>query len=332
MGLFDTLNRNTRTEAIKIMADTESWYAEDKHRVNQDVIKRFADSNFPLDQLAVALAYTGEGAKYRLNAINYFERYFKRPAVIPVYSNRLINGHPAPYFSDWTLYTTLGELYAAESMLDKAIDCYQKAIETTGGSNSSDYIRIGSLYERKDINLAIKYYESLKTQPKIWSRHERSLSQAYDELSRKQTCFKTTTTKPALNDYDAFKNSEFSHKEGDKMFCKYCGQKIESTAAYCSYCGARQNNAEIEQQPIVINNVIQSAALDATTSEKSKIAALVLCIFLGGLGVHRFYVGKIGTGILWLLTAGVFGIGWIIDIIMILCNGFKDSHDMPLCK
>ena len=59
---------------------------------------------------------------------------------------------------------------------------------------------------------------------------------------------------------------------------------------------------------------------------KSKITALLLCIFLGGLGVHRFYVGKIGTGIVWLLTGGVFGIGWLVDIIMIAVGKFKDKQ------
>lgn len=63
---------------------------------------------------------------------------------------------------------------------------------------------------------------------------------------------------------------------------------------------------------------------------KSRLATLLLCIFLGYLGVHRFYVGKIGTGILWLLTGGVFGIGIIIDIIMIATNSFTDGEGMPL--
>ena len=58
--------------------------------------------------------------------------------------------------------------------------------------------------------------------------------------------------------------------------------------------------------------------------------ALLLCLFLGGLGIHRFYVGKIGTGILWLLTGGLFGIGWLVDLIVIIVGGFRDKANMPL--
>ncbi len=65
-------------------------------------------------------------------------------------------------------------------------------------------------------------------------------------------------------------------------------------------------------------------------SEKNWVTALLLCIFLGGIGAHRFYVGKIGTGILYLFTAGLLGIGWIVDLILILVGKFKDKEGKML--
>lgn len=61
-------------------------------------------------------------------------------------------------------------------------------------------------------------------------------------------------------------------------------------------------------------------------SRKDWLAALLLSIFVGCLGIHRFYVGKIGTGIIWFLTGGILGVGWIIDIIIIACGSFRDSY------
>ena len=61
-------------------------------------------------------------------------------------------------------------------------------------------------------------------------------------------------------------------------------------------------------------------------SEKEFVVTILLCYFLGGLGVHRFYVGKIGTGIVMLLTLGGLGIWTIIDFIIIATGNFKDSE------
>lgn len=62
------------------------------------------------------------------------------------------------------------------------------------------------------------------------------------------------------------------------------------------------------------------------TSHKSRKVALILCIFLGFLGFHNFYVGRYGRGFLFMFTAGFFGFGWMLDIIKILLGRFRDQY------
>lgn len=71
-------------------------------------------------------------------------------------------------------------------------------------------------------------------------------------------------------------------------------------------------------------------------SQKSRLAALLLAVFLGGFGLHRIYVGRVGTGLVQLiLTLTIIGsiitVVWVIfDIIYILLGTFKDKHGLPL--
>jgi len=68
----------------------------------------------------------------------------------------------------------------------------------------------------------------------------------------------------------------------------------------------------------------------AGKSDKSNTVALLFCFFLGFLGIHRFYVGKIGTGVLMLLTLGGLGIWNLIDFIIIVMQKFEDSDGNTL--
>ena len=102
------------------------------------------------------------------------------------------------------------------------------------------------------------------------------------------------------------------------MFCQNCGKEIYDGAVVCTFCGCATKNAYANQ-----NNVNAS---NGDYSEKDWLVTLLLCLFLGGIGIHRFYAGKTGTGILWLLTLGCFGIGTLIDLIMILTGSFTDGN------
>lgn len=65
---------------------------------------------------------------------------------------------------------------------------------------------------------------------------------------------------------------------------------------------------------------------------KDWLVTLLLCLFVGGLGVHRFYVGKTGTGIAMIFTLGGCGIWALIDLIMIITGSFKDAQGQPLVR
>lgn len=70
----------------------------------------------------------------------------------------------------------------------------------------------------------------------------------------------------------------------------------------------------------------------STPSDRSRLVALILGVLLGFLGAHRFYVGKIGTGVLWFCTGGALVVGWIVDVARILDGSFEDEKGRKLSR
>ena len=124
-------------------------------------------------------------------------------------------------------------------------------------------------------------------------------------------------------------NIQTYQKQPDEIFCSSCGKPIKKEAEICVYCGVRQINNSNEK------------------SEKNWTTCLLLCIFLGTFGGHRFYAGRIASAIMILLFTVVvmpilsivslfllapflliaLGIIWIIDIIIIATGNLKDSNN-----
>jgi len=114
-------------------------------------------------------------------------------------------------------------------------------------------------------------------------------------------------------------------------FCPSCGSVIPSAAVICTNCGCQAGTLQapvqqpMMQQPMPNMMMYQqpNAALNANgvyRAPKDKWVAFLLCLFLGFLGGHKYYEGKVGLGLLYLFTGGLFGIGWLIDLILILCK------------
>ncbi len=112
----------------------------------------------------------------------------------------------------------------------------------------------------------------------------------------------------------------------ETKFCHHCGAEIDKDCIICPKCGKQVEQVKQEQPQIVINNANNNTNTNVNANtgrprkECNKWVAFFLCLFLGFLGGHKFYEGKIGMGILYICTAGLFGIGIIVDLITILCK------------
>lgn len=98
------------------------------------------------------------------------------------------------------------------------------------------------------------------------------------------------------------------------MYCQKCGKEIPDQASFCPSCG----------HPTRATATATAAAAGRSVSPYSRLVALLLCLFLGCIGVHRFYVGKIGTGVAMIFTLGGLGIWALVDFIMIAAGAFTD--------
>mgnify|MGYP004649106445 CR=1 FL=1 len=104
-------------------------------------------------------------------------------------------------------------------------------------------------------------------------------------------------------------NTQPYQKQLDEIFCSSCGKPIKKEVEICVFCGVRVKLYGGEN-----------------TYDKDWTTCLLLCLFLGAFGGHRFYVGKTASAILYLFTLGGFVIGAFIDLICIISGTFRDNE------
>ncbi len=112
--------------------------------------------------------------------------------------------------------------------------------------------------------------------------------------------------------------------------------------SYASDAGANEKTASaimdedtfnklMDQNP-ALKQAVEAAAAKKKVSPYDWFTTILLAILVGGFGVHRFYVGKMDTGLIWLLTGGCLGIGVIYDVIMIATGQFTDGNGLPIVR
>ena len=99
------------------------------------------------------------------------------------------------------------------------------------------------------------------------------------------------------------------------VYCQKCGAPMGADDRFCRKCGCDATVPLWQTTPTVAANA----------SDRKRLVAVLLCVFLGVFGAHRFYAGRIGTGILWLFTLGILGLGMLYDLILIIAGEFRDD-------
>lgn len=146
------------------------------------------------------------------------------------------------------------------------------------------------------------------------------------------------------------------------MDCKHCGASEIVPGGRCPYCGCLDDtprqmppsppqgvNINIDVNDITRNiangigtimNANQQAMMNnyyrppqppqPTVSQRSRWAAFFICLMFGYFGIHRFYIGKPVSGLVWMFTFGLGGLGWLADILLLLFGNLRDGNGLPL--
>jgi hypothetical protein len=115
------------------------------------------------------------------------------------------------------------------------------------------------------------------------------------------------------------------------VYCVRCGQDMRLDDRFCRNCGWDSTFSHGSPPPPPSPRPPRPP-LPPNTSQRNRLTTLLLCVLLGPFGAHRFYLGKIGTGVLWLVTFGILGFGVVFDLVMIATGECRDIEGKPVLR
>jgi TM2 domain-containing membrane protein YozV len=125
-----------------------------------------------------------------------------------------------------------------------------------------------------------------------------------------------------MEDSDPIAMSSTEETPGRRVFCPDCGASMSPEDRFCASC--RWDSQHPHKRGS--RSLPASPRSLGPPSDKSRMTTLLLCLFGGFLGLHRFYVGRAGSGVLWLVTIGLLSVGWIYDLVMVATGEFVDGQ------
>ncbi len=125
----------------------------------------------------------------------------------------------------------------------------------------------------------------------------------------------------AVGDIWEESEAEITTAPENMKYCRFCGSLIYEESVVCPNCGRQVEKLQTEEPKAYVHNADNYQTRTTVTlggREKNKWVAFLLCFFLGVFGIHKFYEGKVGMGLLYLFTMGLFGIGVLVDLILLV--------------
>ncbi|MEZ5363979.1 MAG: TM2 domain-containing protein [Bryobacterales bacterium] len=112
----------------------------------------------------------------------------------------------------------------------------------------------------------------------------------------------------------------------ETVYCPQCGASMRAADRFCGGCGWDAETWNTSEPGPARREPPPTPRRTAPPSDRNRLTVFLLCLLLGFLGAHRFYAGRNGSGVLWLLTFGIFAVGWIYDLVLIATGEFVDDE------